>query len=104
MDSFVSCWRTKLFWSNFFVNVPQIKLQVHQGFKTNSQRYHKGTNLLEKLSIYLLQARTIGGGKAFELKYASGNDSSKSCNPFGEGIRYLPPWCLWVWFNICMIS
>ena len=31
----------------------------------------------------------LGGDNAFELKYASGFDSSKSCNPFGDSIGYL---------------
>lgn len=49
----------------------------------------------QKSSLSLSQTRTIcnmflGRDHAFELEYASGCDSSKNCNPFGDGLGYLP--------------
>ncbi|XVF18844.1 hypothetical protein REPUB_Repub11eG0057800 [Reevesia pubescens] len=54
-----------------------------------------GTNVPDNLSVSLPLSRTIcsmflRGVNLFELEYGNGCDSAKNCNPFGDGIGYLP--------------
>ncbi|XWS11036.1 hypothetical protein CRYUN_Cryun38cG0049100 [Craigia yunnanensis] len=74
---------------------PQVSYNYTKVSKQFSHGCPGGTDIPEKSSLSLPQSRTIcnmlfGQGNAFELEYASGCDSSKSCNPFGDGIGYLP--------------
>ncbi|KAG8492413.1 hypothetical protein CXB51_009705 [Gossypium anomalum] len=54
----------------------------------------RGSDVQPMSSLRLSQTRTIcdmlGGSNAFELEYTGSCNSSKSCNPFGDGIGYLP--------------
>ncbi|XP_039011152.1 uncharacterized protein LOC120140205 [Hibiscus syriacus] len=75
---------------------PQMNYGYTMASKQFSQGCPLGTDVQLKLSLSLSQTRTIcdmlsGGDNAFELEYASGCGSSKSCCPFGDVIRYLPP-------------
>ncbi|XP_039032493.1 uncharacterized protein LOC120167590 [Hibiscus syriacus] len=81
---------------NYFEKISLLMFpQVNYGY-TISQGCPLGTDVQPKLSLSLSRTRTIcdmlsGGENAFELEYASGCDSSKSCSPFGDNIGYLPP-------------
>ncbi|PPD86715.1 hypothetical protein GOBAR_DD16365 [Gossypium barbadense] len=54
----------------------------------------RGTDVQPMSSLRLSQTRTIcdmlGGSNAFKLEYTGSCNFSKSCNPFGDGIGYLP--------------
>ncbi|XVF18846.1 hypothetical protein REPUB_Repub11eG0058000 [Reevesia pubescens] len=74
---------------------PQISYKYTKVSKQFTQGCPGGTDVPVKSSLSLSRTRTIcdmlsGGGNAFELEYASACDSSKSCNPFGDGVGYLP--------------
>ncbi|KAK8648432.1 hypothetical protein V6N13_129184 [Hibiscus sabdariffa] len=63
--------------------------------KDFSQGCPGGTDVPKNSSLNLSRTRPICdmfsyGYSAFELEYASGCDSSKSCSPLGDGDRYLP--------------
>ncbi|XVE50263.1 hypothetical protein DITRI_Ditri01bG0148000 [Diplodiscus trichospermus] len=85
---------------NYFEQISLLMFpQVGYNYTKVSNQFSKGcpggTDIPEKSSLSLSQSRTIcnmilGQGNAFELVYPSGCDSSKSCNPFGHGIEYLP--------------
>ncbi|KAK8603042.1 hypothetical protein V6N13_085240 [Hibiscus sabdariffa] len=60
-----------------------------------SQGCPGGTDFPKKSSLSLTRTRPVCDmfsvrGKAFELEYAMGCDSSKSCSPLGDGARYSP--------------
>ncbi|TYH74633.1 hypothetical protein ES332_D05G413900v1 [Gossypium tomentosum] len=72
--------------------------QVNYAYTMISNQFSKGcprgTDVQPMSSLRLSQTRTIcdmlGGSNAFELEYTGSCNSSKSCNPFGDGIGYLP--------------
>ncbi|KAK8622730.1 hypothetical protein V6N13_117634 [Hibiscus sabdariffa] len=60
-----------------------------------SQGCPGGTDFPKTSSLSLTRTRPVCDmfsvrGKAFELEYAMGCDSSKSCSPLGDGARYSP--------------
>ncbi|XVF78501.1 hypothetical protein PTKIN_Ptkin14bG0139200 [Pterospermum kingtungense] len=74
---------------------PQISYKYTKAAKQFSQGCPGGTDIPEKSSLSLSQTVTIcnmflGEDFAFELEHARGCDPSKNCNPFGDGIGYLP--------------
>ncbi|XP_022717737.1 uncharacterized protein LOC111276226 [Durio zibethinus] len=85
---------------NYFDQISLLMFpQVNYNYTMVSKQFSQGcpgaTDVPEDLSLSLSLTTTIcdiilAGGNAFELEYASGCDSSKSCGPFGNGIGYLP--------------
>ncbi|TYI84974.1 hypothetical protein E1A91_D05G405100v1 [Gossypium mustelinum] len=74
---------------------PQVNYTYTMVSKQFSEGCSEGTNVQQELSLRLSRTRTIcdmflGGGNAFELQYIGSCKSSKSCNPFGDSIGYLP--------------
>ncbi|XWS09989.1 hypothetical protein CRYUN_Cryun39dG0037400 [Craigia yunnanensis] len=74
---------------------PQVGYKYTKVSKQFSQGCPGGTGIPEKSSLSLSRIRTICNmflcrGNSSELEYASRCDSSKSCNPFSDGIGYLP--------------
>ncbi|KAK9024559.1 hypothetical protein V6N11_004717 [Hibiscus sabdariffa] len=75
---------------------PRVKYDYIIVSKRFSEGCPRGTVVEPKSSLSLSQTRTIcnmlsGGDNVFKLEYATDCDSSKSCSPFGDDIRYLPP-------------
>ncbi|XVE50262.1 hypothetical protein DITRI_Ditri01bG0147900 [Diplodiscus trichospermus] len=74
--------------------LPQVGYKYTKVSNHFSQWCPGGTDIPEKSSLSLSRSRTICNmflaRNAFELVYPIGCDSSKSCNPFGDGIEYLP--------------
>ncbi|TYG71755.1 hypothetical protein ES288_D05G423700v1 [Gossypium darwinii] len=73
---------------------PQLNYAYTMVSKQFSEGCPRGTDVQPMSSLRLSQTRTIcdmlGGSNAFELEYTGSCNSSKSCNPFGDGIGYLP--------------
>ncbi|XP_017613674.1 uncharacterized protein LOC108458789 [Gossypium arboreum] len=73
---------------------PQLNYAYTMVSKQFSEGCPRGTNVQPMSSLRLSQTRTIcdmlGGSNAFQLEYTGTCNSSKSCNPFGDGIGYLP--------------
>ncbi|KAB2095781.1 hypothetical protein ES319_A01G063500v1 [Gossypium barbadense] len=73
---------------------PQGSYKYTKVAKQFSQGCPGGTDVPKKSSLSLSRTITVCDmfyrQTAFELEYASGCDSSKSCSPFGDGIGYLP--------------
>ncbi|TYG71756.1 hypothetical protein ES288_D05G423800v1 [Gossypium darwinii] len=73
---------------------PQANYAYTMVSKQFSEGCPRGADVQPMSSLRLSQTRTIcdmlGGSNAFELEYTGSCNSSKSCNPFGDGIGYLP--------------
>ncbi|EOY12996.1 Uncharacterized protein TCM_031502 [Theobroma cacao] len=95
MDSLYAADEPNYFGQISLLMFPQKSYQYTKVSKLSTQGCPGGTDVPEKSSLSLSRTRTIcnmflGQANAFELEYGSGCDSSKSCNPFGDGIGYLP--------------
>ncbi|XVF78485.1 hypothetical protein PTKIN_Ptkin14bG0137500 [Pterospermum kingtungense] len=74
---------------------PQVSYKYNKVLKQFSQGCPGGTDIPEKSSLSLPQTTTIcsmflGRPNIFELDYETGCGTSKNCNPFGDGIGYIP--------------
>ncbi|MFQ6641267.1 hypothetical protein Gotur_016543 [Gossypium turneri] len=73
---------------------PELNYAYTMISKQFSEGCPRGTDVQPMSSLRLSQTRTIcdmlGKSNAFELEYTGSCNSSKSCNPFGDGIGYLP--------------
>ncbi|TYG71753.1 hypothetical protein ES288_D05G423500v1 [Gossypium darwinii] len=73
---------------------PQVNYAYTMISNQFSEGCPRGTDVQPMLSLRLSRTRTIcdmlGGSNAFELEYSGSCNFSKSCNPFGDGIRYFP--------------
>ncbi|XWS11034.1 hypothetical protein CRYUN_Cryun38cG0048900 [Craigia yunnanensis] len=74
---------------------PELNYKYTKVSKESDDGCSIGTNVPENLSLSSPLSRTIcsmflRGVNLFELEYGNGCDSAKNCNPFGDGIGYLP--------------
>ncbi|TYJ48489.1 hypothetical protein E1A91_A01G065800v1 [Gossypium mustelinum] len=94
MDSLNPADRPNYFEPISVLMFPQGSYKYTKVAKQFSQGCPGGTDVPKKSSLSLSRTITVCDmfyrQTAFELEYASGCDSSKSCSPFGDGIGYLP--------------
>ncbi|XP_012441455.2 uncharacterized protein LOC105766516 [Gossypium raimondii] len=94
LDSFNSIGDPNHFEQISLLMFPQLNYAYTMVSKQFSEGCPRGTDVQPMSSLRLSQTRTIcdmlGGSNAFELEYTGSCNSSKSCNPFGDGIGYLP--------------
>ncbi|XP_022735587.1 uncharacterized protein LOC111288908 [Durio zibethinus] len=95
MDSLYPAAEPNYFEQISLLMFPEVNYKYTKVSKQFSRGCPGGTDIPVVSSLSLWRSRTIynmvlGRGNVFELEYASGCDSSKSCNPFGDGIGYLP--------------
>ncbi|XP_022735593.1 uncharacterized protein LOC111288917 [Durio zibethinus] len=95
MDSLYPAAEPNYFEQISLMMFPQVSYNYTKVSKQFSEGCPGGTDIPVESTLSLSRSRTIcnmflGRGNVFELEYASGCDSSKSCNPFGNGIGYLP--------------